>query len=1126
MANKEIIEDVEVISTSNHKQKVKELIGTGLNRYNILANQQIDRIEKKNKEQNHKINILTNELDNDYLTKTEEGSVVSLEHSTEGLVEICELYGNTLVNYCTDGTKELVLNGDIDVEGTFVTTTEGVDGGLVDVLCEGNTLVNVIRKMRDTIQESMTVAQDFITITDHETAHRQNYFTLSSGDLNLIKPNTTYTIIANITKNTLKNEFTIINGYQSTGGDITSDTLTLSKNFIGTYIGKFTTLSDFTNRNRLGFSCGSGNRGDITLKNEFIILEGDYTNKPIPSEYFEGMKSVGEGLDKFEISSNKNSIKSIQQWEQGSIDGAGGYNTTSTTRIRSVDYLIVSTDYFIFIPSEKHRIAIRFYDSNKQFIMSKQYQGFINSNDKNFKYDIPSDAKYVRIIVAHKDIPISPSEVDMVNCTISFESNKKEISLNEALRGLPNGVKDRFVKIGGKWFIERNCGVGNSSNFMWSESGRQFEKHFCVFITNTLAINDSKFLSEKYPYIGDAYSKSLDMLYISNNSQPGNKIMTLTIPKVEMSTVDIVGARDYLAKNQFIFLFELAIPIYEPITDPTLTCYLDTTHISNNSIIPCNMKVKNSGYNVITKPNTLYTVALDTNKSGTIGMNLCGAKKTTTNNVALITTPSTLSDDSLRVYGKGVKGSKVRLLEGDKSNWIPSMFEGMKSCFEDKFDSVENGYKMEILNNNENLMPIKSVRVPNCPPNSFSNTPNSCWAYNIPCKPNTTYYVRYKRGSVKHKMCIFTDRQKQNFRTNLTHSTVHATVHGKTGHEIVGGYGIESGDYFTTQNWAKFLHFTTGNTILPSDKPSDNFTYILDDIIITEVKDLEYISHKHNKIQFLLNEPLRGINDVKDRFVFKDGKLMIERNCCKKTFDGTENWVLYPREVKVNFVNTISFSSEFITLGVNDISVIDLKCNLVPSISHYSTDIEGIFEKQSFRVSINKNKLNTLDVDGWKEYLSRNNMEVVYQAYVPTYEEIPFELQKILLEGYENGTIFIDTIIPPTTTIKYAGATPIVKATRLNKTEVLANSNDIADNIIPYLCDMDYRIVLLQLETGETITGYKSLSNLDKMLERDIKSKRYSENEYRNRLDAYFELSKLTKEEYSKLGDNLDEIYC
>ena len=34
------------------------------------------------------------------------------------------------------------------------------------------------------------------------------------------------------------------------------------------------------------------------------------------------------------------------------------------------------------------------------------------------------------------------------------------------------------------------------------------------------------------------------------------------------------------------------------------------------------------------------------------------------------------------------------------------------------------------------------------------------------------------------------------------------------------------------------------------------------------------LNNKQNKIQFSSIEPLRGVGDVKDRFVFKDGKLV------------------------------------------------------------------------------------------------------------------------------------------------------------------------------------------------------------------------------------------------------------
>ena len=96
-----------------------------------------------------------------------------------------------------------------------------------------------------------------------------------------------------------------------------------------------------------------------------------------------------------------------------------------------------------------------------------------------------------------------------------------------------------------------------------------------------------------------------------------------------------------------------------------------------------NMPIKNSGYEVIAKPSTKYTVVgID---SGRIG------DSTIVNGT--ITTPATLTDPFLRPYGTG-KTSKVMLLEGEPAN-IPSYFKGIKSVFEDKV--TEDGkYAVEV----------------------------------------------------------------------------------------------------------------------------------------------------------------------------------------------------------------------------------------------------------------------------------------------------------------------------------------------------------------------------------------------------------------------------------------------
>ena len=229
------------------KDKIKELVGRSLNSYHTKSLQQIDRIEKKNKEQNHKISILSNELDNDYLTKTEEGSVISLEHSKEGMVYLDELQGNTLVNYCTDGSKEMTLNGDIDVEGTFVTTTEGVDNGKVDVICEGNTLVNKLYKIKNygSITEFLNHGWNsgvancnryewldngikiYSTLEDTST---DRYYRSTPEKYGIFKKNRTYIVRMNVNSDNFEVNATILRCFYGNGRVFMAGTLSEVKN--------------------------------------------------------------------------------------------------------------------------------------------------------------------------------------------------------------------------------------------------------------------------------------------------------------------------------------------------------------------------------------------------------------------------------------------------------------------------------------------------------------------------------------------------------------------------------------------------------------------------------------------------------------------------------------------------------------------------------------------------------------------------------------------------------------------------------------------------------------------------------------------------------------------------------
>lgn len=775
----------------------------------------------------------------DYIVSTSTNStIISLPNSINGTIKSIEMDGNTLVNYCTNGSEELTLNNEINAQGTNVTLTDTVDDGKVDVVCEGNTLVNLVK--------------DFVPAT-HTAKNYALHYNVA---------NSVHTVVLDVVL-----EGNVFVGFFRDNAWV-STSMTLSTS--GVYILKFTP----TKEDAL-FRLNGGGK-NVTV-NKLLILEGDYTNKPIPS-YFEGMKSA------FELEDNK-----------------------------------------------------------------------------------------VEIVSDNSDNTLS---------------NTHSIQLSEPLRGLPNGVCDKFVKQGGKWYVERNCGeLKNISTILSTATGSKYglpDDEILFLVSSDYFKNVAT--SNKLLFKGNTWASvtSSDQFYITSDNK-----LWLRLPAMSDSE-----AIEYL--KDVIIVAELITPTYEEITDPQVITYLDATHISTNSTIPCNMKVTNSGYNAIIKPSTQYTVAFDTDKSGEVNIGLGGAKTSTTNNVATITTPSTLIDDSLRLYGKGIKASNVKLLEGDKTNYIPSYFEGMKSCFEDK--EQDNGsYKVEVLStNNGNVATISGYETYN-DGYYYKNRADKINGYTVlsECAPNTTYTIRFtlKKYYVGTQYVRLYEIDNNGEILNEI-SLITGTFPG-------GEYETTITKTFTTTSKSKLiLGINTGNAL----------TFYLKDDVIISIGDKIIEKHKSNSIQLQLNEPLRAVGDVKDRFVLKDGKLMIERNCGSAVLDGkaSEQWGLS------GFTNDIIFSAYWNGSFVKTTNIMSDRFPLNPNIANNKNINEGIYYSSSsgsFRISILKTRLITQDIDGFKQWLQNNPTTVVYQLTEPTYEEVPTSQRLVC---YENATLFIDTNIAPT----------------------------------------------------------------------------------------------------------------
>lgn len=179
---------------------------------------------------------------------------------------------------------------------------------------KGNTLVNIWDI--NTIQKQSQVVRevDFIKCMANSI-----YITPTSKDKSRVKPNTDYTVIYNITKNTLNTSglITLNNDYNAEScliGD-----WSIKSGETGVLVKKLKTRADLSScihllRTQIPNHCIDG---------EFIfnclIVEGDYTQSP-PS-YFEGMLSFGESENKIEVLSvGKNlfdvtKYNSLDKWD-------------------------------------------------------------------------------------------------------------------------------------------------------------------------------------------------------------------------------------------------------------------------------------------------------------------------------------------------------------------------------------------------------------------------------------------------------------------------------------------------------------------------------------------------------------------------------------------------------------------------------------------------------------------------------------------------------------------------------------------------------------------------------------------------------------------------------------------
>ena len=479
----------------------------------------------------------------------------------------------------------------------------------------------------------------------------------------------------------------------------------------------------------------------------------------------------------------------------------------------------------------------------------------------------------------------------------------------------------------------------------------------------------------------------------------------------------------------------------------------------------------------------------------------------------------------------------VIILEGDWTNKeTPSHFIGLQSSFEEKVNSGGK-YEIEILSNNKNLLNIgkieENIGATSHPAKitvknnkvELNNSDGTSWIrgfYKVKVKPNTKYI--FTSMVTKGMVVIYRGSHLSNnfsWNTNYIYSYLNYT--NQENRECVMRFTTDSDEEYI------YIRFSNegvqGVSIFesPMVEKSENKT--------------EYNPHKQNKIKLLLNEPLRSVHNIKDRLCIKDNKLVIERNIFGRVFDGTEDlWLskLTDSTINVSYRISATLTEGSLTLHM---------CDRLPNVGHNQWDKPNIgthCKNTNIFFNIPLNWLSGNTINDVKQYLADQYnqgtpMKIVHILNEPIYEEVLNEYgEPILLEGYENGTLYIDSTIVPTTTVRYTPKMESFKTLNEVANNNIMLTNDVNDNIIPYMMDVD----LMIMEKEMALMSHKNIRKMEvldmtsmqkrtqDMLERLIKGKSLTEQECKTRVTTYLHAGKITDEQAEELMLLIDEVYA
>lgn len=215
-----------------------------------------------------------------------------------------------------------------------------------------------------------------------------------------------------------------------------------------------------------------------------------------------------------------------------------------------------------------------------------------------------------------------------------------------------------------------------------------------------------------------------------------------------------------------------------------------------------------------------------------------------------------------------------------------------------------------------------------------------------------------------------------------------------------------------------FFHGNAGSTITPGTyhpmlyqsgdgtwepytggKPSPSPEYP-QEIVSTDVTAVTVTgaNNQSKTASITLTAPLRGIGDVRDRIMCRDGVWGVERQFVSLSFNGSENWIAS----NTGYANKNRFwfggYENVIRHETNSDVGIKILCDKLPGESSGDTHrcIDGISSNMVGRIMVYLDDFSSGDVAPFKAYLSAHPLNAMFERATPTWEPLPSATQSAL----------------------------------------------------------------------------------------------------------------------------------